>query len=783
MNTPPIGNELIYLSSGEIISPTEAKIKVVKTDDLYDESIINDGLEFKDKHGNLVAIKQIEMKENDEVLVTGTFSIEQAPFTVTFRGQVISLRLNWKLMDDLYKYEGELGAILHPDGSAILTLWSPLAEMISVILYDKEDQFNVVKDDLLMEQGKDGVWQITLNEGNTGIQDLTNYYYHYVIETNGQKKLGLDPYAKSMAAWDHSGGYSVGKAAIVNPSMIGPDLEFATIDGFEKREDAIIYEVHVRDFTSDPLIEGELSAQFGTYTAFVNKLDYIKELGVTHIQLLPIMSYYKGNERENQVRELEYSSQGNNYNWGYDPHSYFSPSGMYSDNPNSASRRIEELKILIQEIHKRGMGVILDVVYNHTAQVEIFENLVSHYYHFMDSDGTPRTSFGGGRLGTTHFMARKVLIDSILYWVNEFKVDGFRFDMMGDHDSQSIQLAFDQAKALNPNIVMIGEGWRTFVGDEGEEHVTAADQDWMQHTDSVGVFSDEFRNELKSGYGSEGQPRFLTNGARSISQVFDNIKAQPRNFVATSPGDVVPYIEAHDNLTLHDVIAQSIKKDPEFHQEEIHKRIRLGNALVLTSQGTAFLHAGQEYGRTKQYRKQTEVAPYKSTYMVDEEGKPFTYPFFIHDSYNSSDRINSFDWSKVTSSETCPIHHMTRAFTAGLIQLRRSTNAFRLGSKEMVDKHVTLIEAPEVEETDLLIGYKNVSTDGTGTYYVFVNADHKERTLTLQEDLTKGIVLVDGEEAGVSEVINRIGFELTPDKLLIAALTVVIIKIDDDVDK
>ncbi len=162
------------------------------------------------------------------------------------------------------------------------------------------------------------------------------------------------------------------------------------------------------------------------------------------------MSYYwGGNEWASGERLTEYSSTDNNYNWGgYDPHSYFSLTGMYSENPDDPELRIEEFKRLIDEIHSRNMGVILDVVYNHTARVDIFEDLVPNYYHFMDADGTPKTSFGGGRLGTTHKMSRRILVDSILYWTEEFKVDGFRFDMMGDHDAETIQIAYDEAKKI-----------------------------------------------------------------------------------------------------------------------------------------------------------------------------------------------------------------------------------------------------------------------------------------------------------------------------------------------
>ncbi|MFZ0369399.1 MAG: alpha-amylase family glycosyl hydrolase, partial [Halobacillus sp.] len=534
------------------------------------------------------------------------------------------------------------------------------------------------------------------------------------------------------------------------------------------------WEAHVRDITSDPDLESELDSQFGTFEAFGEKLDYLKELGVTHIQLLPVMKYYFGDEFEADERELDYSSKDNNYNWGYDPHSYFSLTGMYSERPTDPEARIAEFKELVKEIHKHKMGVVLDVVYNHTANVSILEDLVPDYYHFMDEEGNAKTGYGGGKVGTTHEMSRKLMVDSIKYWVDEFKIDGFRFDLMGDLDAESVQKAYDEAKQINPDILMLGEGWRTFVGDGSPENeVTPADQDWMDQTNGAAVFSDEIRNELKSGFGSEGEPRFITGGARDITTIFNNIKAQPGNVSEDDPGDIVQYIAAHDNLPLHDVIAQSIKKDPAEHEEEIQQRIRIGNSMILTSQGISFLHAGQEYGRTKQW-KGDGVPEEKSTYMVDENGEPFDNPYFIHDSYDSSDAINMFDWDKVKEEG---IHKETMEYTKGLIELRKSTNAFRLGTEELVNENVSLINAPEIESSDLLICYRNVSTDHTGTYYVFINADSEKRTLSLEEDLRKEKVLVDRDEAGTKKVKDPSGFTLDKDSITLEPLTTVVVKV------
>ncbi len=680
-------------------------------------------------------------------------------------------------------YHGPLGPMLHSNGEATLYLWSPSADHVEVVLYKKNQPEEIYLEGLSMEKKELGAWAILLNKENTDLDDLDGYYYHYRITRGEEQVLALDPYAPSMAIWNKDvPGSLIGKGAIVNPNTIGPNLDFAKISGYEKREDAIIYEIHVRDYTSDPSLDGKLEAPFGTFDAFVEKLDYIKDLGVTHVQLLPIMSYYFANEENRGDRSLHYSSSGNNYNWGYDPHSYFSLTGMYSKDPKDPKLRIEEFKHLVNAIHERGMGIILDVVYNHTASVHILEDLEPFYYHFMNADGTPRQSFGGGRLGTTHKMARRLLIDSILFWIKEYKVDGFRFDMMGDHDAETIQLAYDKSKELNPNIIMIGEGWRTYAGDEGLQNVMAADQDWMQYTQSVGSFSDDFRNELKSGFGSEGEPRFLTGGPRNIQRIFDNMRAMPHNFKTSHPGDVVPYIEAHDNLTLHDVIAQSIKKDPKDHQEEIHKRIRLGNLMVLTAQGTAFLHAGQEYGRTKQFRHSdykgpVSTPPYKSTFMVDSRGNPFEYPYFIHDSYNSSDAINAFQWKKVEDPREYPYQYATMRYTQGLVRLRRASDAFRMGTMFGVLQRVTKLYSPDIKEWDLVIGLRLENVEGDSAYYVFINSDLRTRRITIEKDLTPGEVLVDGEKAGIDPITDPVGVDFDPYSVTLEPLTGTVVKV------
>ena len=748
--------------------------------------------------GNKVTITDVAIDEaGKKVTYSGDFSDTKHPYTVSYNSDKFTTKTSWRLKDETYSYDGKLGADLKEEGKQVdLTLWSPSADKVSVVIYDKNDPEKVVGT-VALEKGERGTWKQTLDSTNKlGITDFTGYYYQYQIERQGKTILALDPYAKSLAAWNSDDAkiddaHKVAKAAFVNPAKLGPqDLTYGKIRNFKSREDAVIYEAHVRDFTSDPAIAKDLTKPFGTFEAFIEKLDYLKNLGVTHIQLLPVLSYYFVNELKNHERLSDYASSNSNYNWGYDPQNYFSLTGMYSSDPKNPEKRIAEFKNLINEIHKRGMGAILDVVYNHTAKVDIFEDLEPNYYHFMDADGTPRTSFGGGRLGTTHYMTKRLLVDSIKYLVDTYKVDGFRFDMMGDHDAASIEEAYKAARALNPNLIMLGEGWRTYAGDENMP-TKAADQDWMKHTDTVAVFSDDIRNNLKSGYPNEGQPAFITGGKRDINTIFKNLIAQPTNFEADSPGDVIQYIAAHDNLTLFDIIAQSIKKDPSKAENyaEIHRRLRLGNLMVLTAQGTPFIHSGQEYGRTKQFRDpayKTPVSedkvPNKSHLLRDKDGNPFDYPYFIHDSYDSSDAINKFDWTKATDGKAYPENVKSRDYMKGLIALRQSTDAFRLKSLQDIKDRVHLITVPGqngVEKEDVVIGYQITAPNGD-IYAVFVNADEKAREFNLGTafaHLRNAEVLADENQAGPVGIANPKGLEWTEKGLKLNALTATVLRV------
>lgn len=731
------------------------------------EAVTKDDLQIVDIDRNVLTIDKLEVK-NGMVAIETAFDIAKVPLGVTYKGKRIAVKADGAgIIDAQYSYTGnDLGAT-YDDGAATIKLWAPLASKVVVDLYSKTDSTKSVKSGIVMVKGERGVWSVTLNSDNTGVNDLAGYFYQFRVTNDGVEKKALDPYAKSMAEFKVTttgeGTEKVGKAAIVNPANTAvAGLDFANLPSNWKREDAVIWEIHVRDFTSQ---EGlSLTSQFGTYSAFKEKLNYLKSLGVTHIQLLPIMSYYYGDESKAGTRETSWMTTGANYNWGYDPHSYFAPEGMYATDRTNAEARIKEIKELIKAIHDEGMAVTLDVVYNHMATTDIMNNIYPNYYYRAGKNA----SGCGNDTASENAMMRKIIVDSLKYWTQEYKVDGFRFDLMGIIDTETMQQAYNEVAEINPKTLFIGEGWRMYSGPAGTK---GADQDWMDETNDVAVFSDEFRNALKSGYGAEGYPRFLTNGKMDISLIMKNIKAQPGNFTADDPGDVVQYIEAHDNLTLHDVIIQSMvtPRDgstplgaDELTEEKMHKRVRMGNAIILTSQGISFLHAGQEYGRTKEWKG--TAAPAGEYTKVKER-------YFIHNSYDSSDAVNAFDWKSVMDSTT--IQNKTMNYTKGLIALRNSTDAFRLGTKALVDSNVKL-EYPASTAQDKIIAYSCKATNGD-VYYVIVNADITSRAFTIA-GLDSGTVLVDDDESGTTPVTAVTGATITSSNITVDPLTVIVIK-------
>lgn len=661
----------------------------------------------------------------------------------------------------------DIGANMQANGDVTFKVWLPTASSSSIALYAADNSDLSLGDTIALVKADDfddtGIWQITVKATDIGVSDLTGVFYQ--LKVNGTD--ALDPYARSLEA--STGTYeadaSTTKAAIINHQKYQwTNSGYATLADNWKREDAIVYEMHVRDFTVDPSVEADLNDEkFGTYSAFIEKLDYLQDLGITHIQLLPVQASFYGNETTSGTREWDEKSTNNNYNWGYDPHSYFAPEGMYASDVNDAQSRVDELKSLIDAIHGKGMAVTLDVVYNHHPFNTLYEPLVAGYYYRENS-----RSGAGIDIASEKPMVSKLIIDSLTYWTKEFKVDGFRFDLMGLIDANTIQTAYEESAKLNPKTLYIGEGWK-MCGDCTS--VTMADQDWMPYTDDVATFNDSIRNLIKSGYGGEGQPRFISGGQEDTADLFRNLQANPDDGNYSSgvdaPGDVLQYIAAHDNLTLHDVIAvaiasQNSSKTVANAEDEIHRRIRLGNTLILTSQGTAFLHGGQEYGRTK------ACAGCGNESTTSEAGDKF-----VHNSYDASDLVNHFDWSAVTDAG---IQKETMEFTKGLISLRKSSDAFRLATASDITANMELIATGDVASNDNVIAYVTKSSDGADTFYLFMNAGDEIKVFNVNTDLTSGELLVDGDNAGTSPISSPVDVTVTASKVTLQPLTATVIK-------
>jgi pullulanase len=579
-----------------------------------------------------------------------------------------------------------------------------------------------------------GVWTGTFGGGAVDPEGL---FYDYLITNRNGTNACLDPYAVSMDAYDGTGG--AGRGAIID--LAAPQ---ATPDGWdtdayyvlEQREDAIIYEIHVRDFTI--AADSGVTAEPGTYAAFIEKLPYLQDLGVTHVQLLPVLNFYYTDETD-RAYEDSGTATGNNYNWGYDPHNYFTPEGWYASDPADPYARVRELRELVAAIHAHDMAVLLDVVYNHVATPPLLDNVVPAYFFRTNPDGSLTSSSGvGNDLASTRAMVRRLIVDSTRFWVEQYHVDGFRFDLMGIIDAETMELAYAACAEVNPDVLFEGEGWKLYNGPAG---TVGATQDYMTSTNHISVFNDEIRDLLKGGGLNDTRTGLLTGRVSNTEAIFLNLIGQPQAYyTADDPGDSLAYLAAHDNLTLHDNIVHNTglsDADPE-ERQEIIARIRLGNFLILTGQSIPFLHAGQERARTKPRLAST----------TDVIGA------FVSNSYDASDDINQFPWTLDEPAQAL------YEFTRGLIHLRRHTPAFRLGDQAAIDAAAAQLPL----DSDHALGY-SLTHEGA-TWFILANADEVDVTFDLGVDATNAVVLVDGDEAdyqGVQEVTSVLidGTEVT----------------------
>jgi len=536
-------------------------------------------------------------------------------------------------------------------------VWAPKASEATLRLYDAGDGGQATSS-VRMQKGDKGVWSVSVSH------DIKNKYYTFQVMQDGKWLLEApDIYAKAVGINGKRG--MVVDLKSTNPANWRNDKK----PPLKNFTDIIIYEMHMRDISIDPnsgithkgkylgLAETGTKSPGGEATG----LDHIKELGVTHVHLLPCFDF-------NSVDETKPAA--GQYNWGYDPLNYNVPEGSYSTNPYDGNARIKEFKKMVQTLHKNGLRVILDVVYNHTSDIDHanFSQFAPGYFYRHNADGSYSNATGcGNELASEMPMARKFMIESVVYWAKEYHLDGFRFDLMGVHDIKTMNMISDTLHKINPTIFIYGEGWTA--GDSPMPETLRAVKKNVSKLREEAVFSDDLRDALKGGWGDIKEKGFVSGNAKMDESVkFGIVASTPNPQVnygqvnydkipwAAEPFQTITYVSCHDDNTLFDRLKIS---NPTASEADLIKMDKLANAIVLTSQGVAFLHSGAELLRTKQG---------------------------IANSFNKPDSINQIDWSRKTK------YKAVFNYYKGLIALRKNHPAFRMPSTKMITQNLKFLD-------------------------------------------------------------------------------------------
>lgn len=539
-------------------------------------------------------------------------------------------------------------------------LWSPEAEAAKLLIYPT-DRNSAHIAEIDMHRAEDGLWAVSLSGNYIG------KFYTFKIKHSG-KWLDETP-----GIWAKAVGTNGRRAAIIDFSETNPD-GWAEDKGPELNNitDAVIYEMHHRDFSVDPssgiVNKGKFLAltENDTHNATGEKtgISHLKELGVTHVHILPSYDY-------NSVDEANLLS--NQYNWGYDPYNYNVPEGSYSTNPSDPVVRVKEMKEMIKALHDVGIGVVMDVVYNHTADNDAsnFSLTAPGYFYRHRDDGSYSDASGcGNETASERKQMSDFIVNSVKYWAKEYHIDGFRFDLMAIHDIATMNRVASELKKINPSIIIYGEGWTA--GDSPLPIEKRALKENVAKMDGIAVFSDDIRDAVKGHY-SRAEDRGFATGkpgneetvkigivASTAHPQVDYSKGNNSKFAyASSPAQIVNYVSCHDDLTLTDKLAKSM---PGTTADERKRAARLAQTIVLTSQGTPFLFAGEELFR-------------------DKKG--------VHNSYKSPDSINAIDWSlKHTNVDQFEYYRE-------LIKLRKEHPAFRMTNAEQIAEHLVFDENME----------------------------------------------------------------------------------------
>ncbi len=543
------------------------------------------------------------------------------------------------------------------------TLWSPEADAVEVLLYDTDRNSSPV-DTLSMVRGDRGTWRVTVPK------PLYGKFYTFRVKHDGRWL------AETPGVWAKAVGTNGHRAAIVDLSTTNPEgWESDRGPVIDHITDAVIYEMHHRDFSIHPssgiVNKGKFLAltEAGTRSLLGDKtgIDHLKELGITHVHILPSYDY-------NSIDETQLPS--NSYNWGYDPYNYNVPEGSYSTNPAAPRTRIIEMKQMIKALHDAGIGVVMDVVYNHTAGNDDsnFSLTAPGYYYRYRPDGTySDASACGNETASEREQVRNFIVNSVKYWAQEYHIDGFRFDLMGIHDTETMNQVIEELRKINPHIFVYGEGWTA--SDSPLPVERRALKENVSQMPHIAVFSDDIRDAIKGHYSRATDRGFVTGkpgneetvkigivASTAHSQV-DYSQGNNSTFAyALSPTQIINYVSCHDDLNLTDKLRKSM---PEATEEELQRVARLAQTIVFTSQGTPFMFAGEELFRGKKG---------------------------VHNSYQSPDSINAIDWTlKRTNADQFDYYKE-------LIALRKAHPAFRMTTADDIARHIVFdkVTAPNL---------------------------------------------------------------------------------------
>lgn len=618
-----------------------------------------------------------------------------------------------KEFDETFYYsKSDLGATLLPT-KTVFKLWAPTATEVKVKLYKADESEPFFR---IMNRGDKGVWTAEIEE------NLERYQYSYLACINLEWREAVDPYANAVTV-NGEMGVVVDVKKTKKVKAVLPELENPC--------DAIIYETHIRDFTihaaSGVNNKGMYlgAAELGTKSPSgeLTGLSYVKDLGVTHIEFLPFHDF-EGVDELNPQQE---------YNWGYNPVHFNVPEGSYSSKPSDPYNRIFELKYLIETIHSQGLRVIMDAVYNHVyiRENSPFEMLVPGYYFRHGEDGLPSNGTGvGNDFASERLMARKFILDSVRYWMEQFQIDGLRFDLMGILDIETMQAVKKLVTEIDSSAIIIGEGWDLNTPIAHDNKATIGNQEKIPN---IGQFNDWFRDTIKGstfnlydrGY-ALGNERY-TEAAKQVLAGSIGV-GRRKTGLFLEPIQSVNYVESHDNHTLWDKLTAC-------EQDHMEKRHRLASSMVILAQGIPFLHSGQEFFRTKKG---------------------------IGNSYKSLDEVNWLDW------ELRDTHLDNVRYIKGLISIRASHKAFRFPEATLIREHVQFLplQAP-------LIGYTLLNVEKYGKWkeiVIFINPSIDRKIVHFPE-MGDWKILADHQQASEVPIreIHEKCVDIEPCSLLIAA--------------